>query len=68
MPHIDYFFATLSPYTYLAGTRFEEVAAKQSRNPHIVARCACRRAWLKPSSRSLQPPPPLPRCRVVAGR
>ena len=28
MPHIDYFFATLSPYTYLAGTRFEEVAAK----------------------------------------
>jgi len=28
MPHIDYFFSTLSPYTYLAGTRFEEVAAK----------------------------------------
>ncbi|MFL4470317.1 2-hydroxychromene-2-carboxylate isomerase [Tateyamaria armeniaca] len=28
MPHIDYYFATLSPYTYLAGTRFEEVAAK----------------------------------------
>ncbi len=28
MAHIDYFFATLSPYTYLAGTRFEEVAAK----------------------------------------
>lgn len=28
MPHIDYYFATLSPYTYLAGTRMEEVAAK----------------------------------------
>ena len=28
MPHIDYYFATLSPYTYLAGTRFETVAAK----------------------------------------
>ena len=28
MPHIDYFFATLSPYTYLAGTRFEAVAQK----------------------------------------
>ncbi|MEL6620304.1 MAG: 2-hydroxychromene-2-carboxylate isomerase [Pseudomonadota bacterium] len=28
MPHIDYYFATLSPYTYLAGNRFEEVAQK----------------------------------------
>lgn len=28
MAHIDYYFATISPYTYLAGTRFEEVAAK----------------------------------------
>ena len=28
MAHIDYFFATLSPYTYLAGTRLEEIAAK----------------------------------------
>lgn len=28
MPHIDYYFATLSPYTYLAGTRFEDIAAK----------------------------------------
>ncbi|MEL6450588.1 MAG: 2-hydroxychromene-2-carboxylate isomerase [Pseudomonadota bacterium] len=28
MAHIDYYFATLSPYTYLAGTRFETVAAK----------------------------------------
>ncbi|EPX80694.1 2-hydroxychromene-2-carboxylate isomerase [Litoreibacter arenae] len=28
MPHIDYYFATLSPYTYMAGTRLEDVAAK----------------------------------------
>lgn len=28
MPHIDYYFATLSPFTYLAGDRFEKVAAK----------------------------------------
>jgi len=28
MPHIDYFFATISPYTYLASTRLEEIAAK----------------------------------------
>lgn len=28
MAQIDYYFATLSPYTYLAGTRFEEVAQK----------------------------------------
>jgi 2-hydroxychromene-2-carboxylate isomerase len=28
MPHIDYYFATISPFTYLAGTRMEEVAAR----------------------------------------
>ncbi len=28
MPHIDYYFATLSPYTYMVGTRLDEVAAK----------------------------------------
>ncbi|MFY0692428.1 MAG: 2-hydroxychromene-2-carboxylate isomerase [Paracoccaceae bacterium] len=28
MAHIDYYFATISPFTYLAGTRMEEVAAK----------------------------------------
>lgn len=28
MAHINYYFATLSPYTYLAGTRLEEIAAK----------------------------------------
>ncbi len=28
MPHIDYFFTTLSPYVYLAGTRLEDIAAR----------------------------------------
>ncbi|MGR3503145.1 DsbA family protein [Pseudaestuariivita sp.] len=28
MTHIDYYFATISPYTYLAGTRLEEIAAR----------------------------------------
>ena len=28
MPHIDYFFATVSPFTYIAGTKMEEIAAK----------------------------------------
>ena len=28
MAHIDYYFSTLSPYTYMAGTRLEDVAAK----------------------------------------
>ena len=26
MPHIDYYFTPLSPYTYLAGTRLEQIA------------------------------------------
>lgn len=28
MPHIDYFFSTISPFTYLAGDRLEEIAEK----------------------------------------
>lgn len=28
MTHIDYFFATISPYTYLGGGRLEEIAAR----------------------------------------
>ncbi|GHD99943.1 2-hydroxychromene-2-carboxylate isomerase [Defluviimonas sp. 20V17] len=28
MAHIDYFFATVSPFTYLAGQRLEEIAAR----------------------------------------
>ncbi len=28
MAHIDYFFATLSPYAYLAGNRLEQIAGK----------------------------------------
>lgn len=30
MAHIDYYFATISPFTYLAGMRLEAVAAKHS--------------------------------------
>lgn len=29
MAHIDYFFATLSPFSYLAGTRLEDIAARR---------------------------------------
>jgi len=29
MTQIDYYFATVSPYTYLAGTRLEEIAQRQ---------------------------------------
>ncbi len=28
MPHIDYFFSTFSPFTFFAGTRLEEIAAR----------------------------------------
>ena len=28
MPHIDYYLSTISPFTYLSGTRLEEVAAR----------------------------------------
>lgn len=28
MPHIDYYLATISPWTYLAGTRLEQIAAR----------------------------------------
>ena len=30
MANIDYYFSTLSPFTYLAGTRLEEIAAQRS--------------------------------------
>jgi 2-hydroxychromene-2-carboxylate isomerase len=29
MAHIDYYFSTISPYTYLVGTRLEEIAQRQ---------------------------------------
>ncbi len=28
MPHIDYYFSTISPYAYLAGDRLEQIAAR----------------------------------------
>jgi 2-hydroxychromene-2-carboxylate isomerase len=30
MPHIDYYFATISPFTYLSGTQLESIAQKHS--------------------------------------
>jgi 2-hydroxychromene-2-carboxylate isomerase len=30
MPHIDYYFATISPFTYLSGTKLEAVAKKHN--------------------------------------
>ncbi|MEM1378554.1 MAG: DsbA family protein, partial [Pseudomonadota bacterium] len=32
MAHIDYYFSTISPYTYLAGNRLEQVAEKNGAN------------------------------------
>jgi len=29
MPHIDYYFSLISPFTYLAGTRMEHIAARR---------------------------------------
>ena len=34
MAKLDYYFATVSPYTYLAGTRLEEIAAKHGLAVH----------------------------------
>lgn len=34
MLHIDYYFATISPFTYIAGTRLEEIAAKHGASIH----------------------------------
>jgi len=34
MAQIEYYFATLSPYTYLAGTRLEEIAARHGMTIH----------------------------------
>ena len=36
MPSIDYFFATLSPYCYLAGDRLEKIAAKHDAQTYRV--------------------------------
>ena len=30
MAHIDYYLATISPFTYLAGPEFEKIVAKHS--------------------------------------
>lgn len=55
MPHIDYYFSTISPYTYLAGTRMEEVAAKHgatiSYKPLDIIALFGRTGGVKPAER-----------------
>ena len=55
MPHIDYYFSTISPYTYLAGTRMEAVAAKHgatiSYKPLDIIALFGRTGGVKPAER-----------------
>ena len=55
MAQIDYFFATLSPYTYLAGMRLEEVAAKHGATinykPFDIIACFSRTGGTPPKDR-----------------
>jgi 2-hydroxychromene-2-carboxylate isomerase len=55
MAQIDYFFATISPYTYLAGTRLEAIAAKHgatiSYKPMDVVTLFGRTGGVKPAER-----------------
>ena len=55
MPHIDLFFATLSPYAYLAGNRAEVVAAKHGATltykPFDIIACFSRTGGTLPAER-----------------
>lgn len=55
MPHIDLFFATLSPYAYLAGNRAEAVAAKHGATltykPFDIIACFSRTGGTLPAER-----------------
>lgn len=55
MAQIDYFFATLSPYTYLAGLRLEEIAARHgasiSYKPFDILACFQRTGGIPPKER-----------------
>lgn len=55
MAHIDYYFATVSPFTYLAGTRMEEVAARHGATitykPLDVVALFGRTGGIKPADR-----------------
>jgi 2-hydroxychromene-2-carboxylate isomerase len=55
MAHIDLFFATLSPYAYLAGTRAEAVAAKHGATitykPFDIMACFSRTGGTMPADR-----------------
>ncbi len=55
MAHIDYYFATTSPFTYLAGTRLEEIAARHGATitykPLDITRLFARTGGLPPKDR-----------------
>lgn len=55
MGHIDYYFATISPFTYLAGTRLEEIAARHGAEinykPFDIAACFGRTGGQPPKDR-----------------
>lgn len=55
MAHIDYFFATVSPYTYLAGTRLEDIARRHGATiaykPLDVLTLFSRTGGVKPAER-----------------
>ncbi|TNF22822.1 MAG: 2-hydroxychromene-2-carboxylate isomerase [Rhodobacteraceae bacterium] len=55
MGQIDYYFSTISPYTYLAGTRLEEIAARHGAEiaykPFDIAACFARTGGQPPKDR-----------------
>lgn len=55
MGQIDYYFATISPFTYLAGTRLEEIAARHGAEiaykPFDIAACFGRTGGQPPKDR-----------------
>ncbi|NCO20580.1 MAG: 2-hydroxychromene-2-carboxylate isomerase [Rhodobacterales bacterium] len=57
MAHIDYFFATISPYTYLAGTKLEQIAggaaASVTYKPLDIMQLFARTGGLPPKDRHI---------------
>jgi len=57
MAHIDYFFATISPYTYLAGTKLEQIAggaaASVTYKPLDIMQLFARTGGLSPKDRHI---------------
>lgn len=57
MAHIDYFFATISPFTYLSGTRLEQIAARHGAQitykPVDIAQLFARTGGVVPAERHI---------------